>query len=91
MGHTTKPAYRVEYVVDRGYWTPCAWQTKYDGRATAANLEKHVQAVEASTQPSGVNAHLGATKIHRARLIRQASGEIVAEYTGASYRERVAV
>lgn len=69
MGRSTTPTYRVEYKVDRGFWTTAAWPTKFAGRPSGANLAKHVAVTEASTQPGGCNAHLGATKILAARIV----------------------
>jgi hypothetical protein len=85
MGRTITPTYRVEYRTTRGYWTPAAWNAKWDGRATEANLERHCKTVEASTFPGGVNEHLGTTIIRSARLIRQSTGETVATYTQGAF------
>jgi hypothetical protein len=81
MGRTLTPAYAIEYVVNRGFWTPACWPTKQAGRPTAANLAKHVALVEASTQADGCNAHLGATKILSARIVRNRGERVtVAEF-----------
>ena len=69
MGRTFTPAHAVEFVVDRGYWTPMGWDAKHAGRPTVANLAAFVAGYEASTQPGGVNAHLGATRILSARIV----------------------
>lgn len=67
MGRSYTPAYAIEVVVDRGYWTPAAWP-KQAGRPTAANLAKYVALTEASTQAGGCNEHLGPTKILKAEI-----------------------
>ncbi len=81
--------YVVHYVVDTPgrAWTPGQWrsrpqgQCRADGKPTTANLQAHCLHYEASTQPDGCNSHLGATKIVRAWIIDQQTGEKVAEYT----------
>ena len=79
----------VHYVIDTPgrAWTPGEWrarrqhQIQGDGKPTTDNLKKHCLHYEASTQPEGCNSHLGATKILRAWIVDQTSGEKVAEYT----------
>jgi hypothetical protein len=81
MGYTTTPKYRVEVTTDNGYWTPQAWPVKYAGRPNAANLAAWVAIQEGATQPGGVNAHLGATRILTAKIVRNAQdGDLVAAY-----------
>lgn len=73
--------YAVEFVVDRGYWTPMGWNSRQAGRPTAANLAKFVRGYEASTQTGGVNSHIGPTRILRATILRNdGSREVVASY-----------
>lgn len=78
--------YTVEVTTDKGYWTPSEWrmrrqgQIPADGKASTENLKKWALAFEASTQPDGVNAHIGATKILTARIKDQRTGEILATY-----------
>lgn len=85
MGRILTPKFAVHYTVDNGFWTPAAWPTRHAGRATDANLIKHVAVVEASTQPGGCNEHLGATKILSARIVNQRGSTcmVVARYEAA--------
>jgi hypothetical protein len=78
----------VNFVTDNGYWTPSEWRTRSTrqggyshGKPTLENLQKYVADAEAATQPGGVNAHLGPTKILKAWIIDQRSGEKLVEYT----------
>lgn len=81
MGHSTTPAYAIEFLTDHGSWTPAAWDAKHAGRPTAANLAKHVGVMEASTNAGGCNAHLGATKILAARILKnRGHRDLVAAY-----------
>ena len=67
-------------------WTPSEWRVKTRGQVvgygkpTTENIKAHCQVVEGSTQPGGVNEHLGVTKIIRAWIVDQEIGEKVAEY-----------
>lgn len=86
MGTTTTPTYRVEISVFGPFtWTAQAWATKHYGRPTDATLAAAVADIEASTRPEGVNAHLGETVVSSARVIRQATDEVVAAYRGPSF------
>lgn len=80
MGRVTTPTYRIEFTVDRGYWTACSWQGKYNGRANAANLAAVCMEMERATYPRGVNSHLGVTHILSAKIVRQSTNEVVADY-----------
>lgn len=81
MGRITTPPYRLEFTaVDRGAWTPGAWRSESNGRPTAANLAAYVRETERSTMAGGCNAHLGATRILAARIVRQSTGDVVATY-----------
>lgn len=66
--------------------TPAEWRTRArnnvpsHGKPNAANLAKYVHGFEASTQPGGVNAHLGVQKVTSARVIDQETRTVVAEY-----------
>lgn len=81
MGRTVTPRYAVEFVVDRGFWTPMGWDGKHAGRPTAANLAKFAKGYEAATMPGGVNDHLGPTRILRATILRNdGSRTVVATY-----------
>lgn len=61
-------------------WTPAEWRIRRrgqipgQGRPTVENIKRHCLAVEASTQPGGVNAHLGATRILRAWVVDHETG-----------------
>jgi hypothetical protein len=79
--------FMIHYEVDtRGQWTPGQWRTRAqyqipaDGKPTTENIKKHCLHYEASTQESGCNSHLGSTKILRAWIVDQRTGETVAEY-----------
>lgn len=96
MGRSYTSKYRVEYRLvlsvgsdgrQRGVsWTPASWivssrdQRKADGKPTAENLRRHVESIEQSTRPGGVNEHLGSTTIRSAKLVNQDTGETVATY-----------
>lgn len=76
--------------VNPGVQTPCEWRTRSKpnapshGQPNAENLKAWVARFEASTQPGGPNAHLGAQKVASAFIRDQRSGEIVATYGVAS-------
>jgi hypothetical protein len=76
---TRTPTYAVRLHVPGFAYTPMGWDCKRAGRPTEANLAAYVASFERSTQPGGVNAHLGAQKVKRAWITRQATGERVAE------------
>lgn len=79
---STTPAYRIEISATGGSYTPAGWNAKHSGRPTAANLARYVEGLEESTREGGVNAHLGATVVWSAKIIRQATGDTVATYNG---------
>jgi len=87
LSNTRKINYVIHYTVkDGSYWTPCEWyarkrgQRPADGKPNTANIAKHVAHMEASTLPSGVNAHIGKTKILSAYVVDQRTREIVATF-----------
>jgi len=80
MGRSTTPTYVVHLTVPGFHYTPAAWRVKQAGRPTDANLAAYVKAFEASTEPGGVNAHLGPQTVRSAQVVRQATGEQVASY-----------
>lgn len=80
---TSTPTYRIEMVATGGSYTPAAWPTKHLGRPGPSSLLLYVSTFEASTREGGVNAHLGAVTVKSAKVIRQSTGEVVAEYTAA--------
>lgn len=81
MGKSTTPTHAVHFVTNNGFWTPMAWRRTPCGNPTAANLALFVATLEAATQPGGVNAHLGPTKILHARIVQNRPGGVeVAAY-----------
>lgn len=85
MGRSITPTFRIEFreVTAAGrpvHWTSAGWDTKHAGRPSAETLAAHVRGMEASTEPGGVNEHLGATTIGYARIVRQSTDEVMAEY-----------
>jgi hypothetical protein len=93
MSSTHTPTFRVELhesSIDRPgvRYSPTMtpWPTKHAGRPTDATLAAYVESLEESTLPGGVNDHLGRTVVNRARVIRQATGELVAEYAAPAFR-----
>jgi hypothetical protein len=76
---TTK--YQVRVTVPGRHYSPASWHCKRDGRPTGTNLREYVERFEASTQPGGVNAHLGIEIVASARiLLNDGSGTVVTEY-----------
>jgi hypothetical protein len=65
MGRSSTPKYVIEFVTGNGRQRTHEWRVRTSyrgkgyGRPTEANLEKHVQAYNASVEPGGCNAHLG--------------------------------
>jgi len=90
MGHSTTPTYRVEVKANRPMGM-FAWDTRkgLDGAATEANLERWRQSYNASFQVGGVNGPRADSDIiihiSSAKLIRQSTGEVVAEVTGPAF------
>ena len=83
MGRSVTPTYRVE-VQANTRMDMFSWDCKVNGRATETNLENWRQAYNASFGPGGVNWHVSEASgvvvhISKARLIRQRTGEVVAE------------
>jgi hypothetical protein len=70
-------------------WTPQAWRATSrnglhaHGRPTNANLLRELAFLEASTTPGAVNEHLGVTKILKAHIVDQQTGNTVATYEAA--------
>lgn len=88
MGKSYTPTFRVEYRDNTNAqilsFNPMAWDCKMDGRPTVANLEKWRQGYNKSFNPGGVNFHVSKEigviiHISNAKLIRQSTGEVVAE------------
>lgn len=87
MGHSYTPTYRVEYhdntrpaLVNMTSWD------RDNGRPTVTNLEKWRVGMNQSFNPGGANWHISegcgvVAHIHKARIVRQSTGETVAETT----------
>lgn len=88
MGRSYTPTYRVEYNDNpfRVAWNGIeAWDCKRYGRPTAKNLTEWRNRRNASMQKGGVNDHIPAAlgyipHISHAKIVRQSTGEVVAEY-----------
>lgn len=73
MGHSYRPAYRIEFVVyGPTYFTPQAWN-KAAGRPTDKNLAAFVATIEAQEDVT----------IAEATIIRQSNSDVVASYAAA--------
>ena len=88
MGCSTTPTYRVEVTANKSL-SNFAWHGRQDGAATEANLEKWRQGYNASFQVGGVNGPRSdddiIVHISSARLIRQSTGEQVAETNAPAF------
>ena len=89
MSRTT-PAFAVEYTCTGGTISPYGWrssrigQVPADGRPSATTLKRHVDGVNASLLPGGVNHYPSRAdvRIVSARLVRNdGSHEVIATYT----------
>lgn len=80
-------------VLDRGHVTPTEWlpraRVTYNGPCPTVHgkpsnkaLAARVKAWEDATKPGGVNAHIGETKVLSAKIVRQSTQEVLAEYKG---------
>lgn len=69
MGRSFTPKYAVEYLVDRGTWTPAGWISRDRGKPSAENLARDVVRQEAATRVGGVNEHIGPTRILAAKIV----------------------
>lgn len=94
MSNTRSVTLVVKMVLDRGAVTPMEWRTRAKptcptshGKPTDLNLAAHVAVFEASTAPGGVNAHIGATKVVSAQIVRQSTNETLASYKRAAQEE----
>lgn len=80
------PTYRVDFKASGGgVYTAHAWDVRYDGRPTDANLARWAERFETATWPGGCNAHLGRTVVWSARITHQRSYTVVASYRGPSF------
>lgn len=85
MGRVITPTFRLETSwVSGARHTPQEWR-KQSGRPTTANIDKWVAAVEQS-MIDGPNKHLGIDQCVYARIIRQRTGEVVAEWERSKQR-----
>lgn len=91
MGRSIKPTFRVEYhdnpfaPVDLGLHRCMCWNTKIWGRATEANLAAWRDKMNEGFAAGGCNEHISkargyVVRVSHARIVRQATGEVVAEY-----------
>jgi hypothetical protein len=90
MGRSVTPPYRLEVEYNNGQLGRLAWNVTShnrgippDGKPTGANLVAYCRDFEKSTRPEGSNSHLarvGIVAIVSARIVRQSTGEIMAEY-----------
>lgn len=86
MGRSLTPTYRVEYYDQAKHKRHCAWE----GRATDKRLAQWVKDLNYSFMPGGVNVHISHSlrympHVHKAKIIRQATGEIVAVYHAPAF------
>lgn len=83
--------YTPPYLVEMEGTTKCAWNVRErpgasaDGKPTAENLKKYVEAFIASQEPGKPNAHIPKAFGHKivptwARIVRNGSREVVATY-----------
>jgi hypothetical protein len=88
MGKSYTPTYRVEERAQGVAPYTYAWR-KEDGRPTIANLEKRIMSYAKSLEKGGVNEHLSKNFIPYptfARIVRQATGEVVATWKAAPFQ-----
>lgn len=85
MGRTVTPTFALTLRVPGFYMTPSGWDCKRQGRPSDATLAAAVEMFEASTRPGGCNAHLGTTVVSSAKVVRQSTGDVVAEYRAAAF------
>lgn len=98
-GSTRTFTYRVEYTTASPtvHQTPAGWKPKVaegGGKPTAANLARHVEHLNKSFEPGGVNAHVAdrfgfAAKIVAARIVRQADNEIMATWVMSKTESKI--
>lgn len=87
MGSSYTPTFRIETTGSDMAVCPDAWDCKRMGRPSAKNLEAVLVRYLKSCEPGGVNYHLTEMLGHlpnmptTARVVRQSTGEIVAEWT----------
>jgi len=87
MSKTLTTKYQVRIAVPGYYYPPMNWNCRRDGRPTDANLREYVLNFEASTQPDGVNFHLGVTVVPSASIrVNEYGGQIMAKYVAPMFR-----
>ncbi len=88
MGRSTTPTYLVEVKANKPIGM-FGWNGRQDGAATEANLERWRQSYNTSFQIGGVNGPINESgvivHISHAKLIRQSTGEVVAEVKGPAF------
>lgn len=92
MGKIIIPTFRIEtsfisYVSKRKEILSTAWKVKEYGTPSATNIKKWIDAMNASMQQGGSNAHLknGQSDYSSAKIIRQSNNEIVASFSYPSF------
>ena len=91
MGRVITPTYRVEYTSnDRGLDKSMCWDCKRYGRPSLKNLESWREAYNKSFERGGVNEHVSdaagfVIRIFNARIVRQATGEVVVDFTAPMF------
>ena len=92
MGRSITPTFAVKVFVKNAetgrdlFYDLMSWPTNHAGRPTDASLAEYVRQFEASTEPGGVNAHLGREFVTSAYVKRQRTGERVATYTAPMFQ-----
>ena len=88
MGHSITTTHRVEVKANKPIGM-FSWHGRQDGAATEANLEKWRQSYNTSFQVGGVNGPINdgdiIVHISSAKLIRQSTGELVAEVNAPAF------
>lgn len=83
MGRSRLIPYVVYYTCVGGQITPGEYHPKYNGKPSAAGLAKHVEDLNASMAPGGVNYYesFKNLRVVAARLVNQKNGgAVVAEW-----------
>jgi hypothetical protein len=94
MGRIVTPTYRLEWE----WYHPThgvqrvrqSWNQQCHGRANAEQLARYVASMIESFKPGGVNYHVSESSgvivvPHRARIVRQKTGEVVAEWEAPAF------
>lgn len=100
MGNTRSFTFRLEVTDNRGFDAfgrlrqgafKAGWDTRHYGRPTDATLSKYVFTYAKSLEPGGCNWHLSQALgvlpyPTAAKVIRQATGEVVATWRAAPFQ-----